>query len=811
MKPKPPIAFLIAFAIALSGISIQCRKKETGGARLEASAAPQWVGPAMDAASADRNPCPVFRSRFELDSKPRRGTVRVVGLGHYELRLNGKRVGESVINQAWSAYDKTLFTQEFDISGLLRKGENVFGVMLGNSFWRIGASNDAGRYRGYATDFSNGRPYLLWLEARIRTASGADVTVVSGPGWKWTAGPLTFSDVYGGEDYDARLEAGGWDEPGYADDRWTEVSVFPPPSAELRPLPGPALKEFEVFSPKEIRNLDPAGHTYVFPQNCSALLRFTVSGRPGSRIRFKPAEDIDKTGRVRFTYTWDTGQEVWHDYTLRGAEEESHQILFCYVGCQYVGVTGAVPAGEPNPDGLPVVRKLELVHVRAANRSVGTFECSSDLQNAVERISDWAIRSNMSHYATDCPHREKYAWLEQTWHMAKSISYRYDVRDWYRKITRDIRDTQLPDGHIPTKAPMYLTAADRHGHWHEAPEWGIAGVLDPWHLYEWYGDKEALTASYESMKRYIDYLSSQAKDGVITSNLGDWLDYGHGKEGGPSQWTPQPVSATAVWALGAKTVARAARVLAKDEEAGRYDLLFEQIKKDFQRHFYDPLTKTVKNNGSCQAANAAALCIGLVPDAEREEALQSIIDDLERRGWQQTTGEVFHVFLVRALAEGGRGDILHRVYSREELGSFGYMVKMGLTTLPETWDVKTGTIYGLNHFAMGQLIEWHFAYVAGIRQQPESVGWRKILIAPQPGDLAGASADFDSPSGKISVRWSATDGKFELAVTVPPNTEATAMLPDGSRHALHPGPNSLSCPHNSGTAQERAGQELKIN
>jgi alpha-L-rhamnosidase len=139
------------------------------------------------------------------------------------------------------------------------------------------------------------------------------------------------------------------------------------------------------------------------------------------------------------------------------------------------------------------------------------------------------------------------------------------------------------------------------------------------------------------------------------------------------------------------------------------------------------------------------------------------------------------------------------------------MVKMGLTTLPETWDVKTGTIYGLNHFAMGQLIEWHFAYVAGIRQQPESVGWRKILIAPQPGDLAGASADFDSPSGKISVRWSATDGKFELAATVPPNTEATAMLPDGSRHALRPGLNSLSCPHNSGTAQERAGQELKIN
>jgi alpha-L-rhamnosidase len=793
MRARSASPLFIMSTIVLIALGGSCRKPDDAAGRVGEDASPRWISPPVNAPTADKSACPILRTSFRLQSRPAGGKVRVVGLGHYSLRLNGKPVGDSVIDQAWSQYDKTLYTQEFDIAGLVRKGENVFGVMLGNAFWHIGPTNDPGRFQGYATDFAKGWTHLLWLEARFRMKSGEEVMVVSGPDWKWTAGPLTFSDVYGGEDYDARLEPRGWDRPGFDDDRWKGIAVLPEPAARLVPLIGPPMKEFEVFQPTEIRDLGTAGYTYVFPQNCSALLRYTLSGKPGSRVRFKPAEDIDDKGLVRFYYTWDTGQEVWQDYIMGRGEEETHETLFSYVGCRYVGLTGAVPAGEPNPDGLPVVRKLELVHVRAANPIVGVFSCSSDLQNSIQHISDWAIRSNMGPYATDCPHREKYAWLEQTWHMARSISYLFDVHDWYKRMSHNIRDVQRPDGHILTKAPMYLTEADPHGVYHEAAEWGIAGVLDPWHLYEWYGDLEELAASYDSMKRYIDYLTGTAKDGIITTHLGDWLDYAPGGKGFPT-WTPQQVSATTVWALGAKTVALAAQVLKKGDDAARYEALFERIKADFQGHFYDPRTKTVKNNGSCQAGNAAALCVGLIPEMDREGALRAIVDDLERRDWQQTSGEVFHVFFMRALAEGGRGDVLQRVYSREGVGSFGHMVKTGLTTLPETWDARRGTIYGLNHFAFGHLVEWHFAYIAGIRQAPASFGWKRILIAPQPGNLKSASADFNSPAGQISVKWSAAAGRFELKATVPEGVEATAILPDGSGHALVAGPNALSCP-----------------
>jgi alpha-L-rhamnosidase len=430
---------------------------------------------------------------------------------------------------------------------------------------------------------------------------------------------------------------------------------------------------------------------------------------------------------------------------------------------------------------------LELIHVRNSSPVAGTFTSSDKIQNGAHQMIDWSIRSNLSYILTDCPHREKNGWQEQNWHMARAISYRYNVHSLYAKICRDLRDTQLPDGHIPTNCPNYLVGIAPHGYWNEAPEWGIAAVLVPWHLYEWYGDTLALNESFESMRRYVDYLSSQAKKGIITSNLGDWYDYGHGKGDGPSQWTPNEVTATAVWALGASTISRAADVLGKEEDAIRYRKLFGQIKTDFQKRFYDPATKEVANHGSCQAANSIALCVGLIPMEDRDAVLQAVVRDLEKRSWQQTVGEVTQVFFVRALAEGGRNDVLHRVYSREERGGYGYMVRQGFTTLPESWDARPGTANSMNHFMLGHLMEWHFAYVAGIRQAPGSIGWKKILIAPNPGSLRSVSATFNSPSGEIAVRWRQRGGRFEMTVRVPPGAVADAILPNGEQHHLQAG------------------------
>lgn len=747
-----------------------------------------WISPFSPGTVNAKTPCPILRSKFTVHGPVKSATVRVIGLGHYELFLNGERVGKSLINQPWSQYNKTLYWEEFDVRTLLRPGENVWGVMLGNSFWHVGPANDSMRYvkTDAMPDFSNGYPYLLRLEARIRTANGKEQLVSSDKNWKWNYSPLTFSHIYAGEDYDAQLAQEGWNEPGFNDYSWKKVVLAPTPSGLLERYNGPPMEAFEVFQPTKVVSPKGGEYTYVFPQNCSALLRFTVSGPAGKTIRFKPCEYMDSTGHVQFTYTWGTHKDIWHDYTT-GGKTETHQILFCYVGCQYVGVTGAVPDGTPNPQNLPVIKSIELVHVRTANPIVGSFTCSSKLQNGAEHMIDWSIRSNMSYVATDCPHREKNGWQEENWHMARAMSYRFNIESWFTKIAHDLRDTQLPDGHVPTNCPNYLVGIPPHGYWNEAPEWGISSVLVPWHLYEWYGNTDVLRTNFESMWKFVDYLTSTAKDGIINSNLGDWYDYGHGKGDGPSQWTPNELSATAIWALGAKTVAQAATVLGKSREAEKYQKLFEQIRKDFQRHFYNPTTKMLVNKGSCQAAHSVALCVGLVPDADRTAVLDAIVADLVQRNYQQTVGEVLQVFFIRALAEGNRNDVLHRVYSRTDRGSYGYMVNQGFTTLPESWDARPGTANSMNHFMLGHLMEWHYAYVAGIRQAPGSVGWKDVLIAPNPGPLDSASASFDSPSGEIAVSWKKVGGEFEMTTDIPEGIKATAILPGGEKHILKPG------------------------
>ena len=335
-------------------------------------------------------------------------------------------------------------------------------------------------------------------------------------------------------------------------------------------LTGPPMKAFEVIKPSEVRAVDVEApiYTYVFPQNCSALILFTLDGgSPGARVRFRSCEYMEPTGRVKFTYTWGTGKDIWLDYTKATAGPEMHEPLFFYVGAQFVQVEGAVPPDAPNPRGLPVVKSIELVYVRAACREVGHFDSRNPMHKAAHGLIDWAIRSNM----------------------ARALSYRYDIHDWFVRNCRAIRDAQTAggpdDGFIPTNTPWYLVGRPRHDTYNDAPEWGVASVLVPWHLYEWYGDRAILEASYDSARRFVDYLGTTAKDGVITSHLGDWYDFGHGKGNGPSQWSPNEVSATVIWAYGADTVAKVADVLGREADAAKYRSLFGQIRSDFQRHF----------------------------------------------------------------------------------------------------------------------------------------------------------------------------------------------------------------------------------
>ncbi len=261
----------------------------------------------------------------------------------------------------------------------------------------------------------------------------------------------------------------------------------------------------------------------------------------------------------------------------------------------------------------------------------GSFTCSSDLYNRTHQLIDAAMRANMSWVMTDCPHREKLGWLECSYLLEPSFLYRYEGREWFSKIARDIRDAQEPSGRVLTVAPSY-PAGRFPDAFNWTVEWGAAAVLVPWQHYVWFGDRQILKDNYDMMRRFTDFIGSEAKDGVAPAGLGDWYDYGHGKPPGPSRFTPTELSATATWGLCAEAVSRAADVLRRAEDAGSYRKLHERIAADFQRHFQDPATHKLRHNGSPQCANAMALCADLVPEADRALLLEDIIVDLEEAG-----------------------------------------------------------------------------------------------------------------------------------------------------------------------------------
>jgi hypothetical protein len=288
-------------------------------------------------------------------------------------------------------------------------------------------------------------------------------------------------------------------------------------------------------------------------------------------------------------------------------------------------------------------------------------------------------------------------------------------------------------------------------------------------------------------------VAAASKDGIAPAGLGDWYDYGHGQPPGESRFTPVELTATAVQVMCIDAVIQAATVLERADDVQRYRALREKTAASYLKRFYNPQEHTFTCSGSCQCAHTISLAAGLVPENDKQAVLDAVIADLAKRDWQQTPGDVGHVFFIRALAQAGRSDVLHRVYSRDGVGSYGGILKKGLTAMPESWDAMNDGVQSLNHCMLGHVMEWYYGYVAGIRQQHGSIGWKRVLIAPEPGPLTEASASFISPAGPIGSSWTVKGDKFHLDADIPPGVTAQLIGPDGTRKDVGAGRHTLEC------------------
>jgi alpha-L-rhamnosidase len=705
---------------------------------------------------------PIFRKEFTVDKPVKRAEVHICGLGQYELRLNGSKIGDYVLDPGWTDYRKACLYTTYDLTASLKQGANALGLMLGNGMFNVEKSK---RYTKGVWSF--GRPQTI-LQLDIFYADGSKSHVVSDESWKGAAGPIVFSGEYGGEDYDAGLEQHGWDQPDYLETMtWKPVSVVKGPGGILRAQMIPPIKVMKTIQPIGPPQKINDDYLYDLGQNFSGWPRIVLSGPIASKVRLVPGELLSN-GKVNQS---SSGGPAYFQYTLAGQGREEWSPRFSYYGFRWVQVHGAPPKDASPPEDTPVIEELEGQVLYPDVQTVGTFQCSNPLLNRIHEIINWAIISNLKSVITDCPHREKLGWLEQTYLNGPGVMFNYDVLPLYRKIADDMAQAQLNNGLVPDIAPEYTVF---QGGFRDSPEWGSASIISLWQAYERYGDLQILEKHYPMMQRYLDYLGTRAQEHIINYGLGDWYDIGP-KAPGQAQLTPIAVTATATYYQDAVILSKAAQRLGKTADAAKYLDLAAEILTAFNTRFFNPTEKTY-STGS-QTALAMPLVLGMVDADSRQAVADLLVKNIRDHGNHTTAGDVGHYYVLRALAQAGRSDVIYDMACRKDYPSYGYQIEHGATALTEAWDGPTRGA-SQNHFMLGHIEEWFYTDLGGIRVDLSKEDSEKIVIRPYfcPG-IQWVKTSYQSILGRIACDWKRQGKQCSMRVIIPSNVMATVYIP----------------------------------
>jgi len=704
---------------------------------------------------------PLFRKEFSISKKIKKATAYITGLGQYKFMINGEKVGNSFLAPAWTYYDKRVQYNVYDITRQIKNGNNAIGVIVGNGFYYIN------RERYFKIISAFGFPKLI-CKLNIEYTDGTKLVVVSDSSWKTSPSPITYSSIFGGEDYDARLEQPGWHREGFNDTDWKSALTVKAPKGILEAefiYPVIIKDSFEVK-----RILQPVKDVFVydFGQNASGIIELKVKGKKGQTIKLTPAELLDKDLRPNQKAS---GAPYYFIYTLKGDGLETWRPAFTYYGFRYVQVEGAVP-DTMSIDRGEVARLISLkeLHNSSSAPESGNFQSSNLLFNRIDTLIRWAIQSNVQSVVTDCPHREKLSWLEQDYLMGKSIHYNLDIYHLYKNLVYNMIDAQTTDGLVPDIAPEFVPF---EGGFRDSPEWGSASVILPWQIYKWYGDTNIISEAYPMMKKYIAYLENKSDNHILSHGLGDWFDYGP-KSPGEAQLTPKELTATAIYFYDVSLLAKMAALIGNSEEVKRLNQKANAIKIAFNKKIFNQETK-IYSTGS-QTAMAMPISVGLVQEEYKSAVFKNMVDSINITGKKLTAGDVGYHFLVEALHEAGASQLLYDMNARDDVPGYGFQLRKGATALTESWPALEEV--SNNHLMLGHIMEWFYYGLAGISQSDSSVAYKDIIIKPEVvGDLSYVKGCFNSPYGLITSEWKNTEKQFELIVNIPANSRATVFVP----------------------------------
>jgi alpha-L-rhamnosidase len=734
-------------------------------AKLDENWLAEWISPEF----GDNQIHPILYRHFDLPAHAVAARAYICGLGLYHFELNGKKVGDEYFTPYCNAYDQWMQYQTFDITDQLTTGTNLISVMLGNGWYKGRYGSGGGVAEIYGSHFA------LLCEIRITLANGESLIVSSDSSWKAQPSPVIVSDIFDGEEYDARI-----------------TKIVPAPNAftfnvkpaaidmsrleARRSLP---VRIMEELKPVAIIQT-PAGETVLdMGQNMTGWVRFKTSAPKGTRIHLQFGEILQggnffrenlRTAKAEYIYIADGTDAVVEPY-------------FTFYGFQYIKLSdwyGGVKIEDFT--GCVVYSEMDIV---------GTIETSNEKVNKLIQNVMWSQKDNFLDIPSDCPQRdEKLGWTGDIQVFSGTACFNMDAAAFLAKFAYDLDKEQTKlNGMVPYIVPMANNTGGG------ATAWGDVATILPWNLYEFYGDVTILEDQFVSMRSWVEYIKriDEATGGkrlwTEGTHFGDWLAldtplYPDVRRGG----TPHDFIASAFYCYSAQLVAQTAKVLDKPEEAENYARLSAEIKAAIQKEYF---TATGRLAIATQTAYVLALFMDLVPDGHRERVQQDFIARLHADNKHLKTGFVGTPYLCRVLSNNGANDLAYTLLLNEDLPSWLYAVNLGATTIWERWNclnpdgsisAKDMRSHSFNHYAYGSIVEWMYRDMCGLNPAAGgdgSVGFRHALIAPKPDkSLQWAKARYRSAAGVYASGWQLDEvGQLTIEITIPFNASARVILP----------------------------------
>ena len=741
----------------------------------------KWIGRLTDINDRENEKAPLFRKEFSLGKKIVSARAYVSGLGFYEFYLNGKKVGNRLLDPGVTRYDKRVLYAVYDIKEYLSE-KNAAGIILGNGFYNQFVDNawDAAK-----APWRNCPAFILKIS--VKFSDGIEKIITSDTSWKTSTGPIIFNGMYMGEVYDARLEKIGWTSYDYDDSEWQSAVPAIVPKGKLRVHSFPPIKITETFPAKKITEPKPGVFVADLGVNFAGWIKVKINADKGTKIIFKYGERVDQKGLIdkkSIGNLINAPDKFQTDvYIAKGEKNETFEPRFNYHGFQYVQIEGLTSAPKPED--------ITGCFLHTAFEQTGKFECSNELFNKIQDCTLRSYRSNFHHYPTDCPQREKNGWTADA-HLAAEAGFRnFNPAAGYAKWLNDIKDEQRADGALPGIVPTAGWGYD----WGNGPAWDSAHILICWYQYLYCGDKKILEEQFDVMKKYLNYVKEKEKKyevddlqisgGIINFGLGDWLPPAGFPDDGA---TPAALLLSAYYYKITELAAKIASIIGKNDDAEKLKKHADFIKENINKIFHIP-SLGIYANGS-MASQAAALYLDIVPNENIDFSVKQLVADVERMDYHPICGAHTAKFILHVLSDNGKTDIAYKIANQTTFPSWGEWIKKGATTLFECWQ----GVASLNHIFFGDISNWFYKVLAGIRVDIDNPGYKHFFVKPEPAEnLTWVSAEQQTPYGKIKVAWKIKNNNFSLDVFVPHNSSATVIMPNGKKEKITSGNHKLEC------------------